>query len=150
MGGGARVKPPIKIMIDNKKITGGPTLYDEWLDLGYIIIPCKGGLPEKEAKGWAHPDFSIKKEEAKNTHPDCEIAVRLDNLIDLDFDNSIAKRFVDKYIITSVRFKSMFNKTLETCINNVYIIIPENDDEIKHMLNTIRLGDQRSHICLIC
>ena len=94
------MKPPIKIMIDDKKITGGPTLYDEWLDLGYIIIPCKGGLPEKEAKGWSHPDFSIKKEEWKNTHPDCEIAVRLDNLVDLDIDNSIAKRFVDKYIIT--------------------------------------------------
>ena len=94
------MKPPIKIMIDNKKITDGPTLYDEWLDLGYTIIPCKGGLPEKEAKGWSHPDFSIKKEEWKNTHPDCEIAVRLDNLVDLDIDNSIAKRFVDKYIIT--------------------------------------------------
>jgi len=98
VGGEARVDPPIKIMIENK--IDGPITYDQWIDLGYTIIPCKGGMPEKEAKGWSHPDFSIKKEEWKNTHPDCEIALRLDNLIDLDIDNSIAKRFVDKYIIT--------------------------------------------------
>ena len=56
-------------MIDEKKITGGPTLYDEWLDLGYTIIPCKGGFPEKEAKGWSHPDFSIKKERRMEKYP---------------------------------------------------------------------------------
>ena len=98
MGGRARVKPPIKIMIDEKKINSGPTTYEDWYDLGYTIIPCKHGTPE--IKSWSSPELKITKEEWKQKYSDCEIALRLDGVIDLDIDNRIAKRFVDKYIIS--------------------------------------------------
>ena len=94
------MKPPIKIMIDDKKINGGPTTYENWYELGHTIIPCEKGRPKKDIKGWSTPDFKITKEEWKNKHFDAEIALRLDTLVDLDVDNSIAKRFIDKYIIT--------------------------------------------------
>ena len=98
MGGRARVKPPIKIMIDKKKINGGPTTYEDWYDLGHTIIPCKHGTPE--IKSWSSLDLKITKEEWKQKYSDCEIALRLDGVVDLDIDNRIVKRFVDKYIIT--------------------------------------------------
>jgi len=98
VGGEARVDPPIKIMIDKKKINGGPTTYEDWYDLGHTIIPCKHGTPE--IKSWSSQDLKITKEEWKQKYSDCEIALRLDGVIDLDIDNRIAKRFVDKYIIT--------------------------------------------------
>jgi len=85
-------------MIDVKKINGGPTTYEDWYDLGYTIIPCKHGTPE--IKSWSSLDLKITKEEWKQKYSDCEIALRLDGVIDLDIDNRIAKRFVDKYIIT--------------------------------------------------
>ena len=98
MGGEARVDPPIKIMIDVKKINSGPTTYEDWYDLGHTIIPCQRGTPE--IKSWTSLDLKITKEEWKQKYSDCEIALRLDGIIDLDIDNRIAKRFVDKYIIT--------------------------------------------------
>ena len=98
MGGEARVDPPIKIMIDVKKINGGPTTYEDWYDLGHTIIPCKHGTPE--IKSWSSLDLKITKEEWKQKYSDCEIALRLDGVVDLDIDNRIAKRFVDKYITT--------------------------------------------------
>ena len=85
-------------MIDVKKINGGPTTYKDWYDLGYTIIPCKHGTPE--IKSWSSLDLKITKEEWKQKYSDCEIALRLDGVIDLDIDNRIVKRFVDKYIIT--------------------------------------------------
>ena len=98
MGGEARVDPPIKIMIDEKKINSGPTTYEDWYDLGHTIIPCQRGTPE--IKSWTSLDLKITKEEWKQKYSDCEIALRLDEVIDFDIDNRIAKRFVDKYIIT--------------------------------------------------
>ena len=98
MGGEARVDPPIKIMIDVKKINSGPTTYEDWYDLGHTIIPCKHGTPE--IKSWSSLDLKITKEEWKQKYSDCEIALRLDGVVDLDIDNRIVKRFVDKYIIT--------------------------------------------------
>jgi uncharacterized protein involved in tolerance to divalent cations len=98
VGGRARVKPPIKIMIEDKKINGGPTTYEEWYELGHTIIPCQRGTPE--IKSWSSVDLKITKEEWKQKYSDCEIALRLDKVIDLDIDNRIAKRFVEKYIIS--------------------------------------------------
>jgi len=94
----ARVEAPIKIMIDVKKINGGPTTYENWYELGYTIIPCKHGTPE--IKSWSGLNLKITKEEWKQKYSDCEIALRLDGVVDLDIDNRIAKRFVDKYITT--------------------------------------------------
>jgi len=85
-------------MIDVKKINSGLTTYENWYDLVHTIIPCKHGTPE--IKSWTGLDLKITKEEWKQKYSDCEIALRLDEVIDLDIDNRIAKRFVDKYIIT--------------------------------------------------
>ena len=76
MGGRARVKPPIKIMIEDKKINGGPTTYEEWYELGHTIIPCQRGTPE--IKSWSSVNLKITKEEWKQKYSDCEIALRLD------------------------------------------------------------------------
>ena len=96
MGVDARVDTPIKIMIDEKYIKDSPNTYEDWLDLNKIIIPCKKGKPD--IGKWSREDLLITKEEWKNSHKGCEIALRLDHDVDLDIDNSIAKRFVDKYI----------------------------------------------------
>ena len=83
-------------MIDEKYIKDSPNTYEDWLDLNKIIIPCKKGKPD--IGKWSREDLLITKEEWKNSHKGCEIALRLDHDVDLDIDNSIAKRFVDKYI----------------------------------------------------
>ena len=83
-------------MIDKEILNSGPSTYENWLDLDRVIIPCKKGLPE--ISKWSSKDLSITKEEWKNSYKGCEIALRLDHDVDLDIDNSIAKRFVNKYI----------------------------------------------------
>ena len=83
-------------MIDKEILNSGPSTYENWLDLDRVIIPCKKGLPE--INKWSSKDLSITKEEWKNSYKGCEIALRLDHDVDLDIDNSIAKRFVNKYI----------------------------------------------------
>ena len=94
MGGEARVDPPIKNMVENK--IDGPVSYDQWIDMGRVIIPCLKGLPI--VKGWNKPDFKITKEEWKKNYLHCEIALRLDEDIDCDIDNELAKRFIETYV----------------------------------------------------
>ena len=79
-------------MVENK--INGPETYDQWIELGRIIIPCIKGLPI--IKGWSAPDFKITKEEWRQKYSKCEIALRLDQDIDLDIDNELAKRFIKK------------------------------------------------------
>ena len=81
-------------MIENK--INGPETYEQWIDLGRIIIPCIKGLPI--VKEWTSPDFKITKEEWKQKYSKCEIALRLDQDIDLDIDNELAKRFIKNYV----------------------------------------------------
>jgi len=95
VGGEARVDPPIKNMVENK--IDGPVSYAQWIDLGRIIIPCIKGLPI--VKGWNKPDFKITKEEWKDKYLHCEIALRLDEDVDCDIDNELAKRFIEKYVL---------------------------------------------------
>jgi hypothetical protein len=97
VGGRARVKPPIKIMIDVKKINGGPTTYEDWYNLGYILVPCEGG--KAVVKKWSDTGFTITKEEWKSRYLDKELGLRLDTLVDLDIDHSRAKEFAKKWII---------------------------------------------------
>ena len=73
-----------------------PVTYEEWIDDGYIIIPCMRGTPI--VKDWTNPNFKITKEEWKNNYRHCEIALRLDHNIDLDIDNALVKRFIDQYV----------------------------------------------------
>jgi len=82
-------------MIENLN-NSGPTTYEHWLDLGRVIIPCIKGLPI--VKGWNKPDFKITKEEWKEKYSHCEIALRLDEDVDCDIDNELAKRFIEKYV----------------------------------------------------
>jgi hypothetical protein len=80
------------MLVKNK----APVTYEDWIDAGYIIIPCMRGTPI--VKDWTNPNFKITKEEWKNNYRHCEIALRLDHSIDLDIDNDLAKRFIDQYV----------------------------------------------------
>ena len=82
----------IKNSSDNK----APINYEQWIDSGRIIIPCMRGKPI--LKRWSSPDFKITKEQWKNDHSNCEIALRVDYDIDLDIDNPLAKGFIEKYV----------------------------------------------------
>jgi hypothetical protein len=69
--------------------------YEHWIDSGRIIIPCLKGKPI--VKNWQHPSFKISKEEWKNKYTHCAMGLRLDQDIDFDIDNELAKRFIQKY-----------------------------------------------------
>ena len=83
-------------MIEKKQNYSGPITYEDWINLGRIIIPCLKGRPI--VKGWSEPSFKITKEEWKKNYLHCEIALRLDRDVDLDIDNQLAQRFIGSYI----------------------------------------------------
>ena len=76
-----------------------PVNYEDWIDLGKVIIPCLKGIPI--VKDWSNPDFKITKEEWKQKYSKCEIALRLDQDVDFDIDNELTKRFIGTYIKNS-------------------------------------------------
>ena len=47
------------MLVKNK----APVTYEDWIDAGYIIIPCMRGTPI--VKDWTNPNFKITK--PKNT-----------------------------------------------------------------------------------
>ena len=72
-----------------------PNTYEDWLNLGHVIIPTD----QKKARvSWKKEDFSLTKEEWKNNHSKAQIALRLDKHIDLDIDNPIVGRFIQHYL----------------------------------------------------
>jgi hypothetical protein len=73
-----------------------PISYVDWLDLGRVIIPCLKGTPK--VKKYTDPDFKIEKDIWNRDHETAEIALRLDNDVDLDIDNEFVKKFVDFYV----------------------------------------------------
>jgi|TARA_B100000900_G_scaffold391228_1_gene385651 hypothetical protein len=73
-----------------------PISYVDWLDLDRIIIPCLKGTPK--VKKYTDPDFKIEKDIWNRDHETAEIALRLDNDVDLDIDNEFVKKFVDFYV----------------------------------------------------
>lgn len=73
-----------------------PISYVDWLDLGRVIIPCLKGTPK--VKKYTDPDFKIDKDIWNRDHETAEIALRLDNDVDLDIDNEFVKKFVDFYV----------------------------------------------------
>ena len=74
----------------NDKINKAPVTYEDWIDLGRVIIPCdtKQAVVEK----WSDPDFKITKEEWRIEHTTKQIGLRLDQYIDFDIDNPVVKR----------------------------------------------------------
>ena len=74
----------------------GPINYIDWLELGRVIIPCLKGTPK--VKKYTDPDFKIEKDIWNRDHETAEIALRLDNDVDLDIDNEFVKKFVDFYV----------------------------------------------------
>ena len=64
----------------NDKIIKAPVTYEDWIDLGRVIIPCdtKQAVVEK----WSDPDFKITKEEWRIEHTTKQIGLRLDQYID--------------------------------------------------------------------
>jgi hypothetical protein len=47
----------------NKVNDNAPNTYEQWIDLGRIIIPCLKGRPE--IKKWSDENINISKEEWK-------------------------------------------------------------------------------------
>ena len=82
-----------------KVIEQTPTTYEHWIDSGRVIIPCLKGTPI--VTNWSNPNFKITKEEWKTKYTHCAIGLRLDQDIDFDIDNELAKRFITKYIRTA-------------------------------------------------
>ncbi len=82
------------MMVENK--SNGPVTYDQWIDLGRVVIPCLRGKPV--VNDWSNPNFKITKEEWKQKYLNHEIALRLDEDIDFDIDNPLVKRFIGNYI----------------------------------------------------
>ena len=80
----------------NDKINKAPVNYEDWLNLGRVIIPCLKGKPV--VSDWSNPNFKITKEEWRTNYTHCEIALRLDQDIDLDVDNDLVKRFITSHI----------------------------------------------------
>ena len=80
----------------NKKFDKAPVNYEDWLNLGRVIIPCLKGKPV--VSDWSNPNFKITKEEWRANYTHCEIALRLDQDIDLDVDNDLVKRFITSHI----------------------------------------------------
>jgi hypothetical protein len=80
----------------NDNINKAPVTYEDWLNLGRVIIPCdtKQAVVEK----WSDPDFKITKEEWRIEHTTKQIGLRLDQYIDFDIDNPVVKRFVGDHI----------------------------------------------------
>ena len=74
----------------------GPINYIDWLEMGRVIIPCLKGTPK--VKKYTDPDFKIEKDIWNRDHETAEIALRLDNDVDLDIDNEFVKKFVDFYV----------------------------------------------------
>jgi len=80
----------------NEKFDKAPVNYEDWLNLGRVIIPCLKGKPV--VSDWSNPNFKITKEEWRTNYTHCEIALRLDQDIDLDVDNDLVKRFITSHI----------------------------------------------------
>ena len=73
-----------------------PINYIDWLDMGRVIIPCLKGIPK--VKKYTDPDFKIEKDIWNRDHETAEIALRLDNDVDLDIDNEFVKKFLHFYV----------------------------------------------------
>jgi len=61
------------------EINKAPINYEDWIDLGRVIIPCdtKQAVVEK----WSDPDFKITKEEWRIEHATKQIGLRLDHVV---------------------------------------------------------------------
>ena len=79
-----------------KVIEQQPTTYEHWIDSGRIVVPCLKGTPI--VLNWNDPNFKITKEEWRTKYTHCAIGLRLDQDIDFDIDNELAKRFINKYV----------------------------------------------------
>ena len=73
-----------------------PIDYRDWLDLGKVIIPCYKGKPK--VPKYTEENFKIEKDIWNRDHGTAEIALRLDNDIDLDIDNELVKNFIGYYV----------------------------------------------------
>ena len=78
---------------------GAPRSPKEWLDLGYNVFPCyANGTPS--IAGWDDDTKPHNWRELfkSKTSKDNVIALRLDNIVDLDIDNPIMQKFLGEVI----------------------------------------------------
>ena len=70
--------------------------YKDWIDAGFVTLPCdnkKSILPK-----WSKPNFKVTTQDWQNNHIGKQIAIRLDEYIDFDIDNSKVRFFVNDHI----------------------------------------------------
>ena len=58
-----------------------PKEFKDWINLDKVIIPCLKGTPL--VKNWSNANFKISEQEWSQKYSHCEIALRLDDDIDL-------------------------------------------------------------------
>lgn len=80
-------------VIDQKPIS-----FEDWTNLGEIIVPWANG--QAIAPNWTSNNFKLTKEEWDREYADSSLGLRLDNIIDIDVDNYIVKRFINSYLLT--------------------------------------------------
>jgi len=92
----------------NDKINTKPITYEDWLDLGHVIIPTD----QKKARvSWKKEDFSLTKEEWKNNHAKAQIALRLDKHIDLDIVITFGQVLVNLH---NTYYQKVLKRTLKS------------------------------------
>ena len=64
--------------------------------MGRVVIPCLKGIPK--VKKYTDENFKIEKDIWKRDYETAEIALRLDQDVDLDIDNEFVKKFVNFYL----------------------------------------------------
>jgi hypothetical protein len=74
---------------------GAPRTYQEWIDKGYDITPCKNKKPF--LKDWHNK--TLTKEDWKQ-YSNCQIGLKLKDLVDIDIDNHVVRRFIGYWLKT--------------------------------------------------
>ena len=74
---------------------GSPQNFSDWIDDGFIIIPCKNKVPVVK---WKDENFKSTKDQWAKLYKGCNIGLKLVGLTDIDIDNHFVKKFIEKYL----------------------------------------------------
>jgi hypothetical protein len=129
---------------------GAPKTYLEWLQLGFVVIPCnKQGIPMVQK--WQQQIINLKTHKlifAKGSWDHNVIALRLDDLVDIDIDNPIVQLFLSE-IFCGAMFGRRSNPISHLLYkgqteNKSFIVPKEFEKYFKQFKHGLRLIDIRS------
>jgi len=129
---------------------GAPKTYLEWLQLGLVVIPCnKHGIPL--IKKWQKEIINLKTHKivfVRGSWDDNVIALRLDDIVDIDIDNPIVQKFLSE-ILGGAMFGRRSNPISHLLyrgqIENKSFIVPKEFEKyFKQFKHGLRLIDIRS------